>query len=189
MIDGLSVPDALALALCFGTVVVGGICWLRTTVTPEEKRNPKQTQSAAIAMKDIQNRAPRKNRDLGLEDLECALKEAELSEMLPSPMYVPSFLKGKSPNFLGQTQANPPYSRQFCLLTSVFCPTIAAEATEIRVWISRPLLAWPRPVGINRIISNKTYNKMNKTEDNNNCLRSKRMISRWTNLWILQRRS
>mmetsp|Transcript_11215 Transcript_11215/g.20588 ORF Transcript_11215/g.20588 Transcript_11215/m.20588 type:complete len:177 (-) Transcript_11215:269-799(-) len=86
MIDGLSVPDALALALCFGTVVVGGICWLRTTVTPEEKRNPKQTQSAAIAMKDIQNRAPRKNRDLGLEDLECALKEAELSEMLPSPI-------------------------------------------------------------------------------------------------------
>uniref|UniRef100_A0A7S2U3D3 Uncharacterized protein n=1 Tax=Lotharella oceanica TaxID=641309 RepID=A0A7S2U3D3_9EUKA len=76
--DGLGVQDALALAVCFGSVVFGGLCWLkRSRVRARgEGKGSTTRQSRDVAMK----KDP-KHADIGLEDLENALKEAEQSEI------------------------------------------------------------------------------------------------------------
>ncbi|GAB5358971.1 hypothetical protein AAMO2058_000504700 [Amorphochlora amoebiformis] len=69
--DGLGVKDALALAICFGSVVVGGVFWLRRS-----SRNAPQAHDPIR----LELTGGKKDGDLGLQDLEQALKEAEASE-------------------------------------------------------------------------------------------------------------
>mmetsp|Transcript_16856 Transcript_16856/g.27405 ORF Transcript_16856/g.27405 Transcript_16856/m.27405 type:complete len:134 (-) Transcript_16856:230-631(-) len=75
--DGLGVQDALALAVCFGAVVGAGLCWMKRA----------QPQPEAQRMQALDTRSRNKasssagefKTDLGLEDLENALQEAEQS--------------------------------------------------------------------------------------------------------------
>mmetsp|Transcript_24286 Transcript_24286/g.33955 ORF Transcript_24286/g.33955 Transcript_24286/m.33955 type:complete len:133 (+) Transcript_24286:24-422(+) len=102
--DGLGVRDALALAVCFGAVVATGLCWMkRAQPQPEAQR----MQALNTRSRNNVSTTSEFKTDLGLEDLESALKEAEKSMLSTSNPSMTAISKGSPTQEINPDEDDP----------------------------------------------------------------------------------